>query len=104
MKSATLTTQPRGPLVSGSDMDHIVNFYSAALLKYRVQDTWHDTTASHIIVTLEQKVIALLRKPMCQTTVKFLNFRTPKLFAVNYLKFKQRGKTIEYFVQKMQME
>ena len=37
-------------------------------------------------------------------TVKFLNFRTPENFAVNYLKLKQRGQTIEYFVQKMQME
>ena len=37
-------------------------------------------------------------------TVKFLNFRTPENFAVNYVKLKQRGQTIEYFVQKMQME
>ena len=29
---------------------------------------------------------------------------TIKNYAVNYLKFKQRGQTIEYFVQKMQME
>ena len=27
-----------------------------------------------------------------QCAVKFLNFRTPKLFAVNYLKFKQKAK------------
>ena len=25
-------------------------------------------------------------------------------FALNYLKFKQRGQTIEYFVEKMEME
>ena len=37
-------------------------------------------------------------------TVKFLNFRTPENFAVFYLKFKQRGKTLGYFVKKMQME
>ena len=40
----------------------------------------------------------------CRTTVMILNFRTPENYAVNYLKFKQRGQTIEYFVQKMQME
>ena len=28
----------------------------------------------------------------------------PENFAVNYLKFKQRGQIIECFVQKMQME
>ena len=37
-------------------------------------------------------------------TVKFLNFRTPENFAVIYLKFKQRGETLGYFVKKMQME
>ena len=36
------------------------------------------------------------------TTVKFLNFQTPEIFAVIYLKFKQRGKTLGYFVKKMQ--
>ena len=35
---------------------------------------------------------------------QFLNFRTPQKFTVNYLEFKQRGQTIEYFVQKMQVE
>ena len=37
-------------------------------------------------------------------TVKFLNFWTPENFAVIYLKFKQRGKTLGYFLKKMQME
>ena len=37
-------------------------------------------------------------------TVKFLNFRTPKNFAVIYLKFKQRGQTLGYFVEKMPVE
>ena len=32
-------------------------------------------------------------------TVKFLNFRTPENFAVIYLKFKQRGQTLGYFVK-----
>ena len=38
------------------------------------------------------------------TTIKFLNFRTPENFAVIYLKFKQGGPTLEYFVKKMQMQ
>ena len=33
-------------------------------------------------------------------TVKFLNFPTPENFAVIYLKFKQRGQTLGYFVKK----
>ena len=36
--------------------------------------------------------------------VKFLNFRTPENFDVIYLKSKRRGKTLGYFVKKMQME
>ena len=31
------------------------------------------------------------------TTVKFLNFWTPKIFAVIYLKFIQRGETLKFF-------
>ena len=38
------------------------------------------------------------------STVKFLNFRMPENFALMYLKFKQRGQTIGYFIKKMQME
>ena len=34
------------------------------------------------------------------STVKFLNFRTPETFAVIYLKFKQRGRSLRYFVKK----
>ena len=37
-------------------------------------------------------------------TVKFLNFRTPKMFAVSYLKLKTRGQTLAYFVKMVQME
>ena len=33
-------------------------------------------------------------------TVKILNFRTPENFAKIHLKFKQRGKTLGYFVEK----
>ena len=53
-----------------------------------------------------------LQRPVCPNfwdhfsiTVKFLNFRTPEIFAVINLKFQQRGKTFKgYFVIKMQME
>ena len=37
-------------------------------------------------------------------TVKFQNVRTPENFAVIYLKLKQRGQTLGYFVKMMQME
>ena len=37
-------------------------------------------------------------------TVKFLNFRTPKIFAVSYLNFKQSGQTLGYFVKMVQRE
>ena len=39
-----------------------------------------------------------------ETTVKFLNFRTPENFAVINLKFKQRGQTVDYFVKKTLMK
>ena len=35
-----------------------------------------------------------------EPTVKFQNFRTPENFAVIYLKLKQRGQTLRYFVKK----
>ena len=38
------------------------------------------------------------------SSVKFLNFWTPEIFAVIYLKFKQRGQSLGYYVKKMQME
>ena len=37
-------------------------------------------------------------------TIKFLNFGTPEIFAVIYLKFKQRGQALGYSAKKMQME
>ena len=37
-------------------------------------------------------------------TAKFLNFRMPENFAVIYLKFKQRGQSLRYFIKMMQME
>ena len=45
----------------------------------------------------------VVRKHM-MFTVKFLNFWTPENFVVINLEFKQRGKTLGYFVKKMQME
>ena len=35
-----------------------------------------------------------------RVTVKFLNFRTAENFAVKYLKFKQRGQTLGFFIKK----
>ena len=52
--------------MSGCDRELNVHFYSAASLKYHVPDTWHDTTPSHIILTLGQPVLALPRKSECQ--------------------------------------
>ena len=38
------------------------------------------------------------------STVNFINFQMPEIFAVICLKFKQIGQTLGYFVQNMQME
>ena len=48
------------------DRELNAHFYSAASLKYHVPDTWHDTTPSHIILTLGWPVLALPRKSECQ--------------------------------------
>ena len=37
-------------------------------------------------------------------SVKFLNFGTPENFDVIYLKFKQRGQSLGYFIKIIQME
>ena len=43
------------------DCDRELNaqFYIAASLKYHAPDTWHDTTPSHIILTVGRPVLAL---------------------------------------------
>ena len=43
--------------VSGYDKELNAHFYSAASLKYHAQDTWHDTTPNHIILTLGWPVL-----------------------------------------------
>ena len=48
--------------VSGCDRELNAHFYSAVSLKSHDPDTWHDTTHSHIILTLGQPVLALPRK------------------------------------------
>ena len=48
--------------VSGCDRELNAHFYSAASLKYHDPDTWHDTTPSHIILTLGWPVLAVPRK------------------------------------------
>ena len=52
----------------------------------------------------DQREAALAEKEREVNTVKFLNFRMPENFAVMHLKFKQRGQTLRYFVENMQME
>ena len=51
--------------MSGCDRELNAHFYNAASLKYHVPDTWHDTTPSHIILTLGRPVLALPRKSEC---------------------------------------
>ena len=59
--------------MSGCGRELNAHFYSAASLRYHVPDTWHDTTPSHIILTLGQPVliIALFRKSECQASCHF---------------------------------
>ena len=52
--------------VSGCNRELNAHFYSAASLKYHAPDTWHDTTPSHIILTLGWPVLALPSKSECQ--------------------------------------
>ena len=53
-------------MVYDCDTELNTHFYSAASLKYHAPDTWHDTTPSHIILTLARLVLALHRKAECQ--------------------------------------
>ena len=43
--------------------------------------------------------MTLLMSTTVSITVKFLNIGTPEIFAVIYLKFKQRGQTLRVFCQ-----
>ena len=49
------------------------------------------------------QVMAICRAGLTKVgvSIKVLNFRTPEIFVVSYLKFEQKGQTIEFFVQKM---
>ena len=47
--------------------------------------------------------LAILFRIYVAITVKFLNFGTPEMFAVLYLKFKQRGQILRYSVKMVQM-
>ena len=61
--------------VSGCARELNAHFHSAASLKYHAPDTWHDTTPSHIILTLGRPVLAPLRKswvPSEEQLVPFL--------------------------------
>ena len=57
-----------------------------------------------IFDTLVQNCHARANNAVSIVTIKFLNFRTPENFVAIYLKFKQRGQILAYFVKKMQME
>ena len=52
--------------MSGCDRELNAHFYSAASLTYHAPDISHDTTSSHIILTLCRPVLALPRKSECQ--------------------------------------
>ena len=60
--------------VSGCDRELNACFYSAASLKYHAPDTWHDTTLSHIILTLGRPVLPLPRKSECQARCSWYHF------------------------------
>ena len=74
--------------VSGCDRELNAHFVSGASLGYHVPGTWPDITSPW---TTHWNTF----------TLKFLNFL---IYAVIYLKFKQRGQTLRVFVKKMQME
>ena len=65
--------------MSGCDSELNAHFYSAASLKYHVPDIWHDTTPSHIILTLGRPVLALPRKSECQASTIFYDFGMSRL-------------------------
>ena len=60
--------------MSGCDRELNAHIYSAASLTYHAPDTWHDTTPSHIILTLGRPVLALprVRVPSKEQLVPFL--------------------------------
>ena len=68
-------------MVSGCDREQNAHFYSAASLKYHALDTWHDTTLSHIILTLGRPVLALPRKSKCQARCSWYHFLRLKYVA-----------------------
>ena len=59
--------------MSGCNRELTAHFHSAASLKYHVPDTWHDTTPSHIILTLGWPVLALPGKSECQARSSYRN-------------------------------
>ena len=59
---------------------------------------------SYILVGIFMLMMPIALVNLLVSTVKFLNIRTPENFAVIYLKIKQRGQALGYFVKKTQME
>ena len=60
--------------VSGCEKELSAHFYSAASLQYHAPDTWHDTTPSHIILTLGRPILALPYKSECQARSNLYHF------------------------------
>ena len=65
-----------------SFVDVFVGNYT--IIDFDLYDLWLRGLSGKLMLTS-----FLVRKP----TVKFLNFETPEIFAVIYVKFKQRGQT-----------
>ena len=62
--------------LSGGDRELNAHFYSAASLKYHAPDIWHDTTPSHIILSLGRPVLALPRKSWVPSEEQLVPFFT----------------------------
>ena len=80
----------------------ILNLFKSLHPKVCMKKKYHDTDTNRFLgsqfgITGGQTLEML-------NTVKFLNFRMPENIVVIYLKFKQRGQILGYFIKKMQME
>ena len=67
-------------MVSGCDGELNAHFCSAASLKYHVPGTWHETTPSHIILTLGRPVLV----PSEEQLVPFLTTLVWTLYLLSY--------------------
>ena len=96
------STRPiQGPILSRNQSASIlvVLFCKGFFLTYE-----NLQTKGSISVCVLHTLLHTHSHEILKLTVKFLNFRTPENFAVIYLKFKQRGQRLGYFIKMMQME